>query len=385
MDYLIVLFLTVLSPVTLHLSNVDYTTEWGISFSDPVHLNSQKSYALDNPDNPFSTLNEEYFGTYGIVYEMFIDYKFYVSEHTWLALRSAYSPLREGSQVTVQASLSPNPATVAYFYKEHPSFGLLAGYDIGLGFSPYIGASFSHIGYANYGNFELEEQFDSTFTYLAGIRYKIDYNWSALAEVSGYKMDMRYIEGQNYDIAMRVIKYKFGVVYSFAKPKDVRERNKDEQYKDIIRSLDPAIDDKIQEENIKKAKADKAAKQQTKGKGQATATGSAVKSSTAPANSTTSPSSNNTAITGAGATSSTVVGSSTSSTNSTATPSSNGAVSGNQASQPASATSANENTNTATNNAEKPATPKESTSNTDENSATKQAPTKGNSFNNDLF
>ena len=359
MDYLIVLFLTVLSPVTLHLSNVDYTTEWGISFSDPVHLNSQKASALDNPDNPFSTLNEEYFGTYGIVYEMFIDYKFYVSDHTWLALRSAYSPLREGSQVTVQASLSPNPATVAYFYKEHPSFGLLAGYDIGLGFSPYIGASFSHIGYANYGNFELEEQFDSTLTYLAGLRYKIDYNWSALAEVSGYKMDMRYIEGQGYDIAMRVIKYKFGVVYSFAKPKDVRERNKDEQYKDIIRSLDPAIDDKIQEENIKKAKEEKAANKQAKGKGQATATGSAVSSSNAPANST-------------------------------ANPSSNSSVNGNQASQTQATTSANtnvtnESNNTVTNNAEKPATSKESASNTDEDSATKQAPNKGNSFNNDLF
>lgn len=256
MDYLIVLFLSVLSPVALHLSNVDYTTEWGISFSDPVDLNSQKASAIDtgNSNTSFSVLNEEYFGTYGIVYEMFLDYKFYVSDNTWLALRSAYSPLREGSSVTLQPSLSLNPATVAYFYKEHPSFGLLVGYDVGLGFSPYIGASFSHIGYANYGNFELEEQFDSTFTYLAGIRYKLDNNWSALAEVSAYNMDMRYIENQGYDISMRVIKYKFGVVYSFAKPKDIRERNKEEQYKDIIRSLDPTIDDKIQEENLKSSR-----------------------------------------------------------------------------------------------------------------------------------
>lgn len=366
MDYLIVLFLTVLSPVTLHLSNVDYTTEWGISFSDPVHLNSQKASALDNPTNPFDVLNEEYFGTYGIVYEMFIDYKFYVSDHTWLALRSAYSPLREGSQVTVQASLSPNPSTIAYFYKEHPSFGLLAGYDIGLGFSPYIGASFSHIGYANYGNFELEEQFDSTLTYLAGLRYKLDNNWSALAEVSGYKMDMRYIEGQGYDIAMRVIKYKFGVVYSFVKPQAVREQNKEEQYKDIIRSLDPTIDDKIQEDNAKKAKEAKAAKKQAQQNGKkgtvATDTAATSTNNTSTGENSTSSSASSPVSQPQPNASSNAKGTADSNDN----PPSNGNVAQPSAKEPTK--------NGVTNNSSSTKAP-----------ATSPAPTNSNSFKNDLF
>ena len=45
---------------------------------------------------------------------------------------------------------------------------------------------------------------------------------------------MRYIDDQGYDIAIRVIKYKIGIVYSFAKPKDVREWNQGEQYKECV-------------------------------------------------------------------------------------------------------------------------------------------------------
>lgn len=266
MDYLIVAFLTLLTPFTLSMSDIDYTPGFSVKIS-----NSTESGLFTNKISaePISTgtkadsqvISAKHFGPYGVFFDLSLEYQIYpflnkknYLKNIWVAPKFSYEPLRDSALVIMKPISSTRTQAVPVMFNQHPSFGFNIGYDAyqfkkgGEIISPYFGMQFMRVGYEGESSFDEQELFDSSIQYNLGLAYRMNQNWAANIEWSNTFIDSRGVEGQNQDLILQVTRWKFGVTYylddSIAKQKE----NKDNAYSDILKSIDPTLKNKIQEQ-----------------------------------------------------------------------------------------------------------------------------------------
>ncbi|MDR2007620.1 MAG: hypothetical protein LBQ34_01440 [Alphaproteobacteria bacterium] len=265
MDYLVVIFLSLLTPFSLTLSDVDYSTGLGVKVSNSTNENSfsNKVNAVSITTGSRSdsdVVSVKHFGPYGVHYDLSVEYQVYpfmykanFLQNFWVAPKASYEPLRDSAMVILQPRNSTRTKAIPIMFNQHPSFGFNLGYDAyqfkkgGEIISPYFGMQFMRVGYEGDANFDMQESFDSSIQYVVGLSYKMDSNWAAVAEMSTLYVDLRAVEGQDQDMTAQITRMKFGVVYylnnSIAKTKE----NKDATYIGILKSIDPNFKNRVNE------------------------------------------------------------------------------------------------------------------------------------------
>ncbi|MDR0483905.1 MAG: hypothetical protein LBH40_01310 [Alphaproteobacteria bacterium] len=283
MDYLVIIFLSLLTPFSLSLSDIDYNTGFGVKISDSTsdsiisnRISAKPIKTGTRSDN--EVVSAEHYGPYGILYDLSIEYQVYPFVHKdsylqnfWIAPKFSYEPLRDSALVLIKPSTSNRTKAISIMFNQHPSFGFNIGYDAyhfdkgGEILSPYFGMQFMRVGYEGESNFDMQELFDSSIQYNLGLNYKMDENWAANIEMSTTFVDIRASEGLDQDMTLKITRVKFGVIYYLANSIDKQKENKDNTYIGILKSIDPNFKNRVKEkrrleEEAKKEK-DRAAKE----------------------------------------------------------------------------------------------------------------------------
>ncbi len=268
MDYLVAVILSLLTPFGLSMADVDYNTGFGVKISDSTNnkfLNNKVSAksVLTGSRGDYSVLGASYFGPYGVLYDVSVEYKIYpfagstsFIKNSWIAPKMSYQPLRQAILIRARSEISTVPRSIPIAVLQRPSFGLVFGYDVlafGLGeqkIAPYFGVQIGKTGYENQNDSDQAQKLDSTYSLIGGIMYQMDNHWALNLEVERMTLDVRAIRNANQDFILNLTKIKWGVTYYIKEPKIVKKANKDSEYIKIIESVDSNIQDKIEAKRI---------------------------------------------------------------------------------------------------------------------------------------
>lgn len=265
MDYLIVAFLTLLTPFTLSMSDIDYTTGLGVKVSDSTESgpfsNKLSAKAIKTgTKSDYEIQKVQHYGPYGVFFDLSVEYQIYpflnkknYLKNVWIAPKFSYEPLRDSALITMRSQSSSRPQAIPIMFNQHPSFGFNIGYDAyqfkkgGEIITPYFGMQFMRVGFEGESNFDMQELFDSSIQYTFGLAYRMDQNWAANIELANTFVDVRAVEGENQDFTLQVTRIKLGVTYYLDNSIARQKENKDNTYSDILNSIDPTLKKKIQE------------------------------------------------------------------------------------------------------------------------------------------
>ncbi|MCL2567458.1 MAG: hypothetical protein FWE18_05130 [Alphaproteobacteria bacterium] len=265
MDYLVVVFLSMLTPFTLSLSDIDYNTGFGVKISNSTNENSfsnkiSASSITIGSRSDSDVVSTQHYGPYGVFYDLSVEYQLYpfmyktnFLQNFWVAPKASYEPLRDSALVILKPRNSNRTKAIPIMFNQHPSFGFNLGYDTyqfkkgGEIISPYFGMQFMRVGYEGESNFDMQESFDSAIQYTIGLSYKMDSNWAAVAEMSTVSVDLRAVEGQDQDLVATIRRMKFGVVYYLSDRIVANKENKDTTYIGILKSIDPNFKNRVKE------------------------------------------------------------------------------------------------------------------------------------------
>ncbi len=280
MDYIVVILLSLLTPFTLSMSDVEYNTGFGVKLSNNtssnIFSNKLTGSSINLGDKSDSkVLKVQHFGPYGVYYDLSVEYKIYpffdksnFFNNMWIAPKFSYEPLMESALFTVKPDSSTKNKTIALMVTQHPSFGFNIGYDLyqfksgGEIISPYFGFQFMKIGYHGEANYDMQEILSNSIKYTLGLAYNMDQNWTLNAEFSTVSIAAIGAEGLGQDLNLRINRVKFGVTYylddSIAKQKE----NKDDTYINILKSIDPNFKEKVINQKNKNKEEERIKKQQ---------------------------------------------------------------------------------------------------------------------------
>ncbi|MFL1780541.1 hypothetical protein ABSA28_00231 [Candidatus Hepatincolaceae symbiont of Richtersius coronifer] len=256
MDYFIIAVLSMLTPFFMSEADIKYTPSVGIFISDNSIVNSFEATPFNRTDTSSRIISTTFAGNYNIVYDIILDYKVNLwNNKLWVAPRFSYNPLSEIFNINFQSPFSLRPTSRSVTYNENPAYGISFGYDF-LSYNPaarikpslglYGGISFLRVGYTS----EVEAvKYDSTYKYYAGFRSELDRNWTFMLEYSRYSLDVVALRNFSQDATLTISKVKIGLAYSIRDQVTVTREAKDEVYKEVIKALDPNIEDKIIAEN----------------------------------------------------------------------------------------------------------------------------------------
>ncbi len=265
MDYLIVAFLTLLTPFTLSMSDIDYTPGFSVKVSNSTESNlfSNKLSATSiktGTNSDSDIISVSHFGPYGVFFDLSVEYQIYpflnkktFLKNLWFAPKFSYEPLRDSALIIMQPVTSSNTSAIPVMFNQHPSFGFNLGYDVyqfkkgGELLSPYFGMQFMRVGYEGESNFDMQELYDSSIQYTLGLAYRMDENWSANVEFANTFIDARGVEGQTQDVTLKVTRWKFGITYYLSNTIAKQKENKDNTYSEILRSIDSNLNNKIKD------------------------------------------------------------------------------------------------------------------------------------------
>jgi hypothetical protein len=266
MNYVFVLFMSLLVPYTFDISNIKYTQDVGFMLSNQEDFSSWGVKVL-NTESTVTEVRKEPTpgGFYAVTYEFFTQYNVYLRDKLWVAPRLSFSPLREGIDVIFAAKGSSGPGTpTRLYYNEYPAMGVMLGYDVwnskgmsmeSYNIAPYVGASLLRVAYAGASDFTTNQYFDSTTKFHFGTQIRMGQSWNLVAEYAFYRLNYFNIEGLSDRMVITVNKLKFGLSYSFIDYKYYHKANKDDTYHNIIKSIDPNLDYKVQERERLKRRA----------------------------------------------------------------------------------------------------------------------------------
>jgi hypothetical protein len=269
MDILLIIALSMLTPFYFNVSNIDYKTSFGVSVSenDPEKkINSFKPETIlygNRTDTEVSSSNFD--GPYSITYDMMLIYKVnldFFNKRFWVGTRASWQPLQESISITYINPISPEirPKTFQYYYNENPAFGMFVQFDIlkpnpnfvvfPLSMSPYVGFNLLKVAYMGSGDYEQALQYTNTAKLFYGVSFASYSGWEVTFEGTYYKMDFVKVDSAIQDTSIYVNKYKLGIVYTFQSDIESKRLKKDMIYDDVIRILNPQIDQLIEEERM---------------------------------------------------------------------------------------------------------------------------------------
>ena len=270
MDFVITIALALLTPFALNHSKVDYVPVAGIFVTDNDATFGFNAYegqsVMAGNRNDKTVVKTDFIGMNSVLYEPYVEYvvKLGSSRRMWIAPRFSYQPLRDEVNLTLKAQSSSRAEEVQMVFNELPGMGLGLGYDLIMfnpkrffrfGLSPYVGLSFNRVGYISKTKEEVTSLLDSVTKIYAGANFQLDSNWHVNIEYNTYTVNVYGddVIGQNIDLSVN--KIKLSVAYYFVTKTEENRSIKDVSYHQIIESIDPYINNKMEE--TKKIQRDK--------------------------------------------------------------------------------------------------------------------------------
>jgi hypothetical protein len=269
MDFFIPFVLSVLLPFSLDLSDIKYTPEVGVFFSQQqkspgfnLPLDTYKVAPILSGYNDKNTQNVLLRYTRGnpkTAYDAFLNYKINVAfkNRLWVSSKVSWAPMREELSIAFGNPATPQarPTTRLLFFSELPAVGAMVGLDIlkytpntfwhlfDFSFSPYIGGSLLRISYATANEYEAQSFYANTFKWYAGFNIQLDYNAKLYVEYTSYSADLRSASGLGQNVQLQVSRLKVGFSYVFTDDFIVRKSNKDSNYEEIFKSLEKSTEE----------------------------------------------------------------------------------------------------------------------------------------------
>lgn len=258
MNYIFIIFLSLLVPYTFDMANIKYTQDLGFTISDQIEQTKWNVRIVETSNTTQEIRKTPTSGGfYAITYEFFTQFNINLTKNIWFAPRLSFSPLREGVDVILVSKNSTSPGVpTRMYYNEKPGIGVILGYDLfsygefGKNYyaiAPYTGITLLRVAYSGASDFTTNEYLDSVAKFHFGAKISLGQEWSFISEYTFYNLNYFNIDGLSDRLIISVNKIKFGVSYSFLDPRYYHKANKDDAYHDIIKSIDPNIDYKVQE------------------------------------------------------------------------------------------------------------------------------------------
>ena len=262
MDFVITIALALLTPFALTHSKVDYVPVAGIFVTDNDATFGFNSYegqsVMAGNRNDLTVVKTDFIGMNSVLYEPYVEYvvKLGSSHRMWIAPRFSYQPLRDEVNLTLKGQSSSRAEEKQMVFNELPGMGLGLGYDLIMfnpkrffrfGLSPYVGLSFNRVGYVVKANEEVNTLFDSVTKIYSGVNFQLDSNWHVNIEYNTYTLNV-YGDAQiAQNIDLTVNKIKLSISYYFVPQTEENRSIKDVSYHQIIESIDPYINNKMEE------------------------------------------------------------------------------------------------------------------------------------------
>lgn len=271
MDFLITIALALLTPFALTKSTVEYVPVAGIFVTHNDATFGFNTYegesVLAGNRNDKTIVKTEFIGINSVLYDAYVEYvvKMGKSNRVWVAPRFNYQPLRDEVNLTFKSQSSTRPTEIQMVFNELPGMGIGVGYDLIMfnpkrflrfGLSPYVGLSSNRIGYISKGNEDLNSLFDSVTKMYTGVNFQLDSNWHVNLEYNTYTINVYGDSEITQNLDLTVNKLKLSISYYFVPLTEENRAIKDVSYHQIIESIDPYINNKMEEtKEIERSKA----------------------------------------------------------------------------------------------------------------------------------
>ena len=262
MDFLITIALALLTPFSFTASKVEYVPVVGVFVTDNDATFGFNTYegksVMAGNRNDKTIVKTDFIGLNSVLYDTYVEYvvKFGQTNRFWVAPRFNYQPLRDEVNLTFKTQSSTRPEEYQMVFNELPGMGIGVGYDLIMfnpkrflrfGLSPYIGLSFNRIGYISKGNEDINNLFDSVTKMYTGVNFQLDSNWHVNIEYNTYKVNVYGDAEITQNLDLTVNKLKLSISYYFVPLTEENRAIKDVSYHQIIESIDPYINNKMEE------------------------------------------------------------------------------------------------------------------------------------------